>query len=325
VPPFGSIDVHQHLWTPPFVEALRARTSPPRLDGWTLFTGGAAPHVADPADHDVARRTDLAGVDGLDLALVSMSAGLGVEWLPPEQARPLLDGYHEGVLGLPAPFGGWAATGLTEPDPAALESLLDNGFVGLELPATALLGEAGYAHCGPLLAVLERRGAPLLVHPGLAAPRLRPTAPAGVPDWWVPVVDYVQQLHAAWYAFKAVGRPRYPALRACFALLAGLGPLHGERVRARGGDDRGRVDPDAFVETSSYGPRAIDAVVRVLGVDVVVHGSDRPYAGPPVTGLGDAADAVVHRTNPLRLLHGAAPGSDACPREAMPTSRGGRR
>ena len=208
---------------------------------------------------------------------------------------------HTGALDLPRPFGAWAAAGLVDPDPAALEALLDLGFVGLELPATALPDAAGYDRCAPLLAALERRDAPLLVHPGLAPPS------TGMPGWWAPVVDYVQQMHAAWYAFRAVGRDRFPGLRVCFVLLAGLAPLHGERLRARGGDDRGRVDPDVFVDTSSYGPRGIDAVVRVLGVDVVVHGSDRPWATPPVTGLGDAGDAAVHRTNPRRLLHGARP------------------
>ena len=31
-----SVDVHQHLWTPSLVAALRARREPPFLDGWTL-------------------------------------------------------------------------------------------------------------------------------------------------------------------------------------------------------------------------------------------------------------------------------------------------
>jgi len=116
-------------------------------------------------------------------------------------------------------------------------------------------------------------------------------------------VPYVQQMHAAWFAFRAFGRPRHPRLRVCFALLAGLAPVHGERLAARGGG-RGEVDPDAFVETSSYGPRAVDAVVRALGVDVVVHGSDRPYARPTDLMQGDAAHHAFRVTNPYRLLDG---------------------
>ena len=83
-------------------------------------------------------------------------------------------------------------------------------------------------------------------------------------------------------------------------MLAGLAPLHGERVAARGGP-RVAVDQAVFLEMSSYGPRAFDAIVRMLGVDMVVNGSDRPYAGPPVFET-DAAAAAVRRVNPQRLL-----------------------
>jgi hypothetical protein len=173
---------------------------------------------------------------------------------------------------------------------------LDAGCAGLQLPATALLDADGYARCAPLLDLLAERDRPLFVHPGAAAR----SAGQG-PSWWPPLVPYVQQLHQAWYAFRAFGRPRYPRLRVCFAALAGLAPLHGERFAARGGGT-GIVDPHSYVETSSYGPRAIDATTRALAIDVIVHGSDRPYAGPADHRLGRAADHALHTTNPRRLL-----------------------
>jgi hypothetical protein len=110
-------------------------------------------------------------------------------------------------------------------------------------------------------------------------------------------------MHDAWYAFTAFGRARHPELRVCFALLAGLAPLHGERFAARAGS-RGALDPNVFVETSSYGPRAIDATARVLGVDVIVLGSDAPYARYSDPGLGDAFAHAVAVRNPQRLLTG---------------------
>ncbi|MEV5568920.1 amidohydrolase [Spirillospora sp. NPDC052269] len=290
------MDVHQHLWGTPLLAALRARKAPPRLAGWTLHLAGEPPYEVDPDDHDVALRAGLARADGLDLALISLSSPLGVEFLPPEQARPLLDAYHDGAAGLPAPFRAWASACVAEIDADALAVQLDRGFVGLQLPATALLDAAGYQRCAPLLALLEERGLPLFVHPG-------PAAGAEGPAWWAAVVPYVSQMHAAWYAFRAFGRPAFPRLRVCFALLAGLAPLHGERFSARGGG-RGEIDRDAFVETSSYGPRAADAVVRALGVDVVVHGTDRPYAGPQELGLGEAARHAFRVANPYRLLGG---------------------
>jgi hypothetical protein len=115
-------------------------------------------------------------------------------------------------------------------------------------------------------------------------------------------VPYVAQLHAAWWAWADGGRERFPRLPVCFAALAGLGPLHGERQRARGGPRASTVDPLTFVETSSYGTQAVDAVIRVLGIDVVCHGSDQPYATPAALALGEAALHAIHTVNPGRLL-----------------------
>jgi hypothetical protein len=289
-----SVDVHQHLWTPAFTDALRRRRAAPRLDGWTLHLDGEPPYQVDPGDHEPGRRAALDR--DLDLALVSLSSPLGVEHLPAGEAWPIIDAYHDDALALPRPFRAWAATCLDDPDPGRLDKDLRRGLVGLQLPATAVQDAAGLDRVAALLDVLSDRDRPLFVHPGPAAPQ------GAGPGWWPAVVPYVQQMHAAWYAFRAYGRPRHPRLRACFALLAGLAPLHTERLIARGGTGRGRVDPLTFVETSSYGPRAIDAVIRELGVDVVVNGSDRPYATAPETGLGAAADHAIRTVNPRRLL-----------------------
>ncbi|SPF04107.1 amidohydrolase family protein [Streptomyces sp. MA5143a] len=298
-----NVDVHQHLWPPSLVAALRSRREPPFMDGWTLFLDGEPPYEVAPAAHDVARRAGLAAEDGLGRALVSLSSPLGVEWLPGEQARPLLDAYHEGVAALPEPFGAWAAACVRDVDAAATAEDLDRGgFAGLQLPADALADAAGYARCAPLLDLLEDRGLPLFVHPGPAG-----EAGAEGPGWWPAMVPYVQQMHAAWFAFRAFGRPRHPRLRVCFALLAGLAPLHGERFAARGDAGLAGTDARVFVETSSYGPTAVDAVVRALGVDAVVQGSDRPYAEPPLHpgfGLGGAAAYAFRIANPRRLLMG---------------------
>jgi hypothetical protein len=288
-------DVHQHLWGASFVDALRRRTTAPRLDGWTLHLEGEPPYDVNPDDHDVARRAALAASDGFDRVLTSLSSPVGVEWLPPDEAEPLLAAYHADALTLPAPFQAWAAACVTEIDAPALARVLDRGFAGLQLPANALIDPSGYERCDPLLKVLEGYGRPLFLHPG-------PAPVTEGPAWWPALVPYVQQMHASWFAFRAFGRPRHPRLRVCFALLAGLAPLHGERLAARGGG-RGEVDDQVFVETSSYGPRAIDATMRALGVDPIVCGSDRPYA-PPFGDLhlGEAAEHAIRVVNPGRLL-----------------------
>ncbi|MGW3287217.1 amidohydrolase [Streptomyces sp. NPDC001002] len=311
-----NVDVHQHLWGPAFVAALRARTEPPYLDGWTLHTVGEPPYEVSAADHDLARRAELAAADGLGRALVSLSAPLGIEWLPAEEARPLIDAHHEDAIALPEPFGAWAAANVRDIDADGTAEALDLGrgpgprlgLVGLQLPANSLADAAGYARCAPLLDLLEERDLPLFVHPGPALPRSSGVGAPG-PGWWPAMVPYVQQMHASWFAFRAFGRPRHPQLRVCFALLAGLAPLHGERFAARGdgADQVDGVDRNVFVETSSYGPRAVEAIVAALGADAVVQGTDRPYAGPPERpgfGLGGAAGRAFRVDNPWRLLTG---------------------
>jgi hypothetical protein len=287
--------VHQHLWPARLVEMLRGRSRPPRLRGWTLELGGEPDYPVDPRHHDVDLRRDEAVGGRLDLVLVSLSSPLGIEQLPPSECNELLEAYHDGALELPEPFGAWAAACLAEVDPGALERELARGFVGLQLPANALCDERGYARLAPLLHVLEDAGRPLFIHPGPAM------LPREVPTWWPAIVSYVQQMHEAWYAFRAFGRPRHPGLRVCFAMLAGLAPLHGERFLARTGQ-RTVVDENAFLDVSSYGLRAVDATVRVLGIDVLVAGSDRPYASPVLPDLGAAALSAIRGANPLRLL-----------------------
>jgi hypothetical protein len=277
------------------VEALRGRRRPPCLRGWTLVLEGHPDYQVKPSDHDPASRARQALEDGLELALVSLSSPLGIELLAPGEADELLEAYHEGVLELPPPLQGWATARLTKPDERLLARELERGFAGLQLPACALLSEDGYRNVAPLLDVLCAAGLPLFIHPG-PAPGTR-----GAPEWWPAMVSYVQQMHAAWFAFREYGRTRYPELRVCFAMLAGLAPLHGERFASRT-SERNVLDPDAFLETSSYGTRAIDATVRVLGIDVLVSGSDRPYAEPTVPDLGAAAAVAIRSTNPLRLL-----------------------
>jgi predicted TIM-barrel fold metal-dependent hydrolase len=294
------VDVHQHLWPESLIEALRARSAPPRMRGWTLELSGEPDYEVDPHAHDPGERAEQARADGLDLALVSLSSPLGIESLASgEEAAELIDAYHEGVLGLPEPFGAWAAACLTDVDPAALSRALDRGFAGLQLPATALLDRAGYDNVRPLLEVLEVAGLPLLIHPGPAA---GPAPPGETPGWWPAMVPYVQQMHASWFAFRVHGRPRHPRLRVCFAMLAGLAPLHSERFAARAGE-RSVVDPDVYLEVSSYGTRAVDAVVRVLGIDALVNGSDRPYADPASLDLGAAALHALRSANAMRLLY----------------------
>jgi 6-methylsalicylate decarboxylase len=299
----GPIDIHQHLWPEPLLQALAQRREPPMIvhgaRGWILRLLGEPEAPVDFADHDPARRAAQVGADGLARVLVAPSTPLGIEALPAGEAEPLLAAYHEGVAALPAPFGAWAAVGLAAPDPGSLSGLLDQGFAGACVAAEALDGPAGYERLGPVLETLERRDAPLFVHPGPAPP-----VSAAAPRWWAALTHYVTAMQTAWFAFAVWGRPAHPALRVCFAMLAGLAPLHRERLLARGG----HVTRDAgvFLDVSSYGERAVDAVLREIGVDQLVFGSDRPVVAAPHLPFGDAVATALRERNPARLLGGGA-------------------
>jgi predicted TIM-barrel fold metal-dependent hydrolase len=253
---------------------------------------------------------------------VSLSTPLGLESLPRDEAGELVDAWHAGALALPDHFGVWASVPDVDPDLTALADLLaEPRLVGVQLAATRLATPLGWERAGALLDVAERAGKPVLVHPGPVPAPDASSAGDGqdvddLPGWWAPVVDYVQQLHAAWWAWHAAhGRSSHPELRVVFAAAAGLAPLHSERYAVRGGTPR-PVDPGVFVDTSGYGPRALDGVVRSLGIDGVVLGSDRPYAAPFGGHLDTAAERVfgaaalhaIRTTNPRRLLGWPAEG-----------------
>jgi 6-methylsalicylate decarboxylase len=300
----SAIDVHQHLWPEPLVAALARRSEPPCLlrrdSSWTLRMHGEHDAPFDLADHDPDRRIALLDALDIERAIVAPSTPIGMEALPPDEAAALIEAYHAGVAELPPRLGAWAAVGLVEPDPGGIAALLDRGFAGACVAADALIGPEGYAALAPVLAMLEQRGAPLLIHPGPSPATLDAPAAAGLPAWWPALTRYVASMQAAWLAFAAIGRAAHPELRVCFAMLAGLAPLQRERLVARGG--RALADSRVFVDTSSYGARAVDAVVRELGVDALVYGSDLPVIAGAEPALGDAVRVALRERNPARLL-----------------------
>lgn len=293
------IDCHQHLWPPGFIDALRRRRTHPYLRGWTLHLPGEAPYAVDPAAHDIEARRSRELAEGTDQVLLSLSSPLGIEHLPAGDGAELIALWHDSALELGDPYRVWAAAPLGDPDPGDLVKLLrDERIAGLQMPATALADPDAIARMEPLLTEAERAGKPVLVHPGPAPP-----GPAGLPAWWPALAPYVAQQHQAWLAWHIAGRRRHPRLRIAFVALAGLAPLHHERLAARGGA-LGPLDPYVYYETSSYGTRAIDALIRVVGVDPIVHGSDRPYAEPVDPGLGSAFAHALFTANPRHLLTG---------------------
>ncbi len=238
-----TIDLHQHLWPPGFVELLRARSVAPRLDGTSLLLPEGA-FTVGPADHDIALRLDRLDADEIDLAVVSLQTTLGLEALPEAERATLEQAWIDGARELVA-----ASQGRLQ---ALGPGRLVDGFAGVSVAAGAL---GDLEATAPLLDAAERSGAFVFVHPGPVERR------SDMPPWWSGIVAYTSQMQAAWFAWLESGRERWPGLRVVFAILAGGAPFHLERLALRGVDVRSTLDANVFLDVATYGRRAIELCV----------------------------------------------------------------
>jgi 6-methylsalicylate decarboxylase len=279
------VDVHQHIWTTPLIDALARRDCHPfvrRDDGLcVLHLAGEPSCVIDEAAETAASRTQLLDIDGLELAAVAISSPIGIEMLAPDQADELIGAYLDGVLALGDRFVAWGPVGIRRPDPADVDAVLARGCIGISLPSAALADLDAFEAIQPVLERVQELDAPLFVHPGGFAAR-----PPSLSDplWWTPLTSYVSDMQAAWLTFVTHGRRELPRLRVLFAMLAGGAPLQTERLTARGGPAIDPHDPLTFYDTSSYGPMMIEAMALMLGPDRLVYGSDRPVIEPVHSG-----------------------------------------
>lgn len=290
------VDVHQHLWTEPLLERLRARRTLPlvsRTAGLTvLHCEGEQPYVIDVGCEAPEQRAALVRADGLDLALVAISSPVGIEALPRDDALELIDAHLEGVSRLPREFAVWGPVAIDGADPDQVDHLVQRGCVGISVAAGALAGPERLARIGGLLERASDHRVPVLVHPG-PAPEDWSAPPAfGEPVWWRGLIDYVAQMHAAWLTFASFGRRELPDLTIVFSMLAGGAPLLTERLKARGGPPIDLRDPRCFYDTSSYGLAAIEMMAQRVGAGQLLYGSDRPVIDPVSTSHDDRRKAA---------------------------------
>lgn len=284
------IDIHQHLWPEPFVEALSLRKRAPRLQGGRLEIQGDTVWDVDLDAHRVERRLALLDRFELDTAVVSLQPTLGLDRLPADERDELVEAWEGGILEL---------AGVTRLVPLATSGPRA-GFAGLSVSAPELLDLPALA---PRIDALVAHGGFLFVHPATA------TVPPGKPDWWPAVVDYAGQMQAAYAAWLLAGVDHWPELDVVFAILAGGAPFQMERLSSRGVEERVAVRPRIWLDSASYGSRALDFTMSALGIDRMLFGSDAPIVDPEPTlrtveSFGQAVSTAMFTTNPLRLLDG---------------------
>jgi 6-methylsalicylate decarboxylase len=282
-------DVHQHLWPAAFVDVLRARSTPPRLDGEVLLTREGRFEI-DLRDHEPEARLRALDRDEIDIAVLSLQPSLGLDDNSDEREAieaAWLEAVAELTAGPNARFRAFSPSRVRE------------GFAGVSLGSSEF---SDFGRSAPVLDEAAEAGVVVFVHPdaGRAHDSARPA-------WWEWVVGYPARMQEAYLAWLAFGRERWPTLRVLFAMLGGGGPFQLERLARRGVDVRSAIDPNTFFEVSTHGRRAIELCVETFGVGQLAYGSDTPVVDPKPTldavrGFGDAVRHVLQSDTPSRLL-----------------------
>ena len=292
------VDVHQHLWPPEFVDALRSRSRGAPAGRLDAAPGRRAAVRRRPGRP--RRRSRARGLDpDVGRIVLGLSSPLGIEDLPPDDAGPLLLAWHKGSCAA----GAVRCLGRGQPRRARPGRLAGHARRGVRRPAGAgdLAGHAGRVEAVAELLRVVRAGRPAGLRPPGPGDHAAPPAHSGL----VGARRRLCRAAAGRLVGLASGRPQ-PAARSC-ASASSPAPAWRRCTTsdpaARGGPAL-LADPDTFVDTSSYGRVGLDSLVRVLGVDALVLGSDRPYAVPTDPGLGRAATHAVRVANPRRLLQG---------------------
>jgi hypothetical protein len=285
-----TFDLHQHLWPGSFVTALQKRTDLPRLVRNELMTAEGTFEI-DLGDHDPEVRLELLDRDGVDVAVLSLQPSLGCDALPDGDRADLEDAWAEGVRELVIQSAGRFR--------AFSPTSVRTGFAGVSLGSSTL---ADLERSAPLLDAAAAAGALVFVHPDIGG-----AADPARPAWWEWVTGYPARMQAAYLAWLAFGRERWPTLRVLFAMLGGGGPFQLERLARRGIDVRSVLDPNTFFEVSTHGRRAMELCIETFGVGQLAYGSDTPVVDSrptldAVRGFGDAVTHVLQTDTPSRLL-----------------------
>ena len=171
------LDVHQHIWTAPLIEALAARNELPfvRLRGGIAELHAAAerPCAIDLNSENPSRRTRLLDDDGIERAVIALSSPIGIEALPRHEALGLIDAHLDGVHALGDRFAAWGPLPLDNPDPDDVDDVLARGCIGVSMPAGALATAGALNAAAPVLDRIAdaRRAAVRAPRPGPARDR----------------------------------------------------------------------------------------------------------------------------------------------------------
>jgi predicted TIM-barrel fold metal-dependent hydrolase len=323
------IDMHTHWRPAEIVDALRARTREPRIlrnqDGVEVLKAsrmGEEPLAAafDDVDFHLARM-DRQGVDVSVLSL--LGSFCWVEAQPPEESESLCRTVNDGLSAIcqkhPGRFAAYAALPLTDISAAAAElerALGLPGMIGAQIPGNFFLTCKDAEAMRPLFEVANRHRAVLFIHngprPGDAYPKVAADTDNarrrnGTLDMQASLSSVMVTLCLTDYLAD------YPDAMIHVHNLGGNIPYEVERM-----DHRCLLDTPneelpssrfrkarVYVDCNSFGPRAIEAGVRLYGAERIVCGTDGTEFGCDWTRKA-LSEAQIGEEAREQILHGNA-------------------
>ena len=322
------VDFHSHWIPPALAGVLRKRRGAPRIeatqDGERLVTYlGTRPF--GPELYDLGARRDLASRHGITLQILSLAGLFGVDSLPIEESAPLVAAFNDAVAAAsrayPECFAGIAALPLANLSLACreLEQAHAIGLRGAILPADGFLTRTAAERYLPLFEAGDRLQSHFFVHPGPVdtQPERDLRKAEGDNAWQRHIVLATQaRLSEAITTLELTDfLDPFPNVTVQVANLGGAIPFLVERMDtvAESGA-AGEPLPSTrlrrcYVDTASFGPRAIEAAVACFGAHHVLLGTDCPIFDAERTmkavakaRLDDATRELLLSQNARRLL-----------------------
>ncbi len=289
------IDCHAH-WIPPQLAALlRKRRSAPRIElgpygeRFIAYHGGRR---FDPLLWDLDVRLDFMHRHAIATQVLSLPGLFGVDCLPLAEALPLVIAYNDASADAcrthPQQFYALAALPLADVGAACAELKRAHalGLRGAILPADAFVSVARAEPLRPLFAAGASLHSHFFIHPGPVEPQPERTLLGVAADnaWQRRIVLETQAvLSAAVTTLNLTDYlDAYPDVTVQVANLGGAIPFLIERMDEVSREHvKDQSLPSArmqrcYVDTASFGPRAIELAADCFGADRVLLGTDCP-------------------------------------------------
>jgi predicted TIM-barrel fold metal-dependent hydrolase len=321
----GAIDLHAHWIPSELARGLRRRRAAPRIEetaGGEVFVTWQGRRPFQPLG-DLDGRWVFMQRRGVAMQLLSLAGLFGIDCLPVEEALPLVSAFNDAAAAAcrasPERFGALAALPFAD-IPAAcreLERAHALGLRGAILPADGFASLAAAERFKPLFGVANGLGSHFFVHPGPLVPQPeRQITDVRTDEAWqrrivletqARLSEVIVTLNLSDYLVP------HESVSVQVANLGGTIPFLVERMdevsRSGGGDLPSARMRRCYVDTASFGPRAIELAAACFGADRLVFGTDCPIFDTD-RALGALAEArlddrsreLIRAGNARRLL-----------------------